>query len=437
MLLEVIHGETAKNTEARALEDQLVGLVEDGTLYIGYPVLSTADVTVEIDALLLFPGRGPVAFILSQGPLPNTPMDWKVVADTQDQVFFALDQSLRRHESLRRGREFLVDIHAVTVFPGTTSRPAEVHGSYVSIGEVGEFVTALPELGMGIYPAIKAAVDRVTTIRPKKRRALSANGHSRGAIIEKVDSEIANLDQWQQFATIETVAGPQRIRGLAGSGKTIVLALKAAYLHSRHPDWTIALTFFTRSLYEQFKDLIRRFTFEHINDEPDWTKLRLLHAWGSNSSPGIYSEIAKSSGFAIHNFATARREFGRDNAFEGACRELLTQINQLPAVETLFDVVLIDEAQDLPQPFFELVYQFTKDDKRIVFAYDELQQLSETGMPSAGDLFGRDDDQRPRVELNNRDGQPHEDINLKICYRNTPWALTLAHGLGFGLMREP
>ena len=36
----------------------------------------------------------------------------------------------------------------------------------------------------------------------------------------------------QGRAVIETVEGVQRIRGLAGSGKTIVLALKAAYLHA-------------------------------------------------------------------------------------------------------------------------------------------------------------------------------------------------------------
>ena len=42
----------------------------------------------------------------------------------------------------------------------------------------------------------------------------------------------------------------------AGSGKTIVLALKVAYLHAHHPDWTIAVTFNTRSLKGQFERLI-------------------------------------------------------------------------------------------------------------------------------------------------------------------------------------
>lgn len=44
-------------------------------------------------------------------------------------------------------------------------------------------------------------------------------------------------------AAFEIPEGPQRIRGLAGSGKTIVLALKAAYLHTQYPDMKIAVTF--------------------------------------------------------------------------------------------------------------------------------------------------------------------------------------------------
>ena len=58
---------------------------------------------------------------------------------------------------------------------------------------------------------------------------------------------------------IETVEGVQRIRGLAGSGKTVVLALKAAYLHAQHPEWKIAVTFNTRSLKGQLRQLINTF----------------------------------------------------------------------------------------------------------------------------------------------------------------------------------
>ena len=53
----------------------------------------------------------------------------------------------------------------------------------------------------------------------------------------------------------------------------------------------------------------------------------------------------------------------------------------------IFNAVLIDEAQDLPPEFFQLVYLFTKDPKRIVWGYDELQKLSEAAMPSTDELL--------------------------------------------------
>ncbi|MEI7100528.1 helicase, partial [Klebsiella pneumoniae] len=85
----------------------------------------------------------------------------------------------------------------------------------------------------------------------------------------------------QNKAVIETVDGVQRIRGLAGSGKTIVLALKAAYLHTQYPDWRIAVTFHTRSLKGQFRRLINNFCIEQSGEEPDWTKIRIINAWGA------------------------------------------------------------------------------------------------------------------------------------------------------------
>jgi superfamily I DNA and RNA helicase len=79
--------------------------------------------------------------------------------------------------------------------------------------------------------------------------------------------------------------------------------------------------------------------------------------------------------------------------------------------------------------------RFTKDLKRIIWAYDELQNLSETTTPPPEDLFGRDAQWHPWIQLSDIPGQPQQDIILPVCYRNTPWALTFAHALGFGINR--
>ena len=250
-----------------------------------------------------------------------------------------------------------------------------------------------------------------------------------------IEKEIANLDTWQNQAAIETPDAPQSIRGLAGSGKTVVLALKAAFLHSRHPDWNIAITFHTRSLYQQFISLIHRFSIEQSREDPDWSKLKIIHSWGSRSTPGIYSEIALAYGKQPYNFQEARNQYGSE-AFEGICEELLRDIKSQDS-KNIFDVLMIDEAQDFPKAFFQLVYQkAVKDNHRIIWAHDELQNLGDYSVLPPEELFGIDNNGEPLVVLRNENGKPRQDIMLPICYRNTPWALTIAHSLGFGVYRE-
>ena len=120
----------------------------------------------------------------------------------------------------------------------------------------------------------------MTTIKPAKRRITATDPASRGSTLKEIEKNIANLDRWQKEAAIESPEGPQRIRGLAGSGKTVVLALKAAYWHAQHPDWLIVLTFQSRALYQQISDLVTRFTFEQSNDKPDLEYLRIIHSVG-------------------------------------------------------------------------------------------------------------------------------------------------------------
>ena len=108
----------------------------------------------------------------------------------------------------------------------------------------------------GYYEALVSVLQAISTIRKGKKRRETTKPESRGAKLKALEDSIANLDNQQSRAVIETVEGVQRIRGLAGSGKTVVLALKAAYLHAQHPEWKIAVTFNTRSLKGQLLSLI-------------------------------------------------------------------------------------------------------------------------------------------------------------------------------------
>ena len=433
-MLDITFGLTDKQPYAREVARALQRLDIVGSLYIGYPIFATADDQITADALLVTRQHGLVVFQLySIAPQSPDDSEWGPIRNDLDRLFVAVESSLQRHEELRRGRGLVVEPRTVGIFPTLPVRPEADDNIFVDIAHLGDAVAGLSAIDEESYRRLEAALQRVTTIKPRKRRQKAVTPRSRGSVLKEIEREIANLDQLQKQAAIQTPDGPQRIRGLAGSGKTIVLALKAAYLHAQHPEWNIAVTFQTRSLYQQFQDLIRRFSFEQINDEPDWQKLQVLHAWGAGGREGVYSQIAHHVGADAKDFLYGRARFGRENAFEGVCAELLAL---LPADLTtpIYDAVLIDEAQDLPPAFFQLVYRFTKDPKRIAWAYDDLQRLSEVSMPTLGELFGTDDDGEPLVSLTNSE-ITQQDVVLRMCYRNPPWMIVAAHALGLGVYR--
>jgi superfamily I DNA and RNA helicase len=432
--LEVVYGEPRNRVLATELARSLREVASDGTVYLGYPVLATADDRVFVDALLVSESHGLAAFQIAEG-VPVNADQWTDYVTEQDRLYSVLESHLGRHDALRQGRRLAVPIETVTVFPATVTPPGDVEGRYVSFDDVPSTVDTFEPLAPELCRALSAALQRVTTIKPTKRRDKVGRSDSRGAILKEIERGIANLDRWQKQAAIESPDGPQRIRGLAGSGKTIVLALKAAYLQAQHPEWRIGVCFFSRALYQQFADLITRFTFEHTNDKPDFEHLQLLHAWGGAGRDGMYRVIARKLDAPIRDFGYARATWGRDGAFRGACAELLQIASASPA-EPIFDAVLIDEAQDLPAEFFQLVYRFVKNPKRIVWAYDELQNLSESAMPSTSELFGVDAEGDSVIRLDNKEGEARRDIVLPICYRNPPWSLATAHAIGFGIYRQ-
>lgn len=429
--LEVVRGNVRNLIAVRTLEASLLASGITGTLYLGYPVIATADDTVTLEALLITPTFGAIGFTF-----PDADVNLEKAIDTQDRLSFVIENNLRNHESLRSGRALSVPVKVVSFFPSDDSVPEAPPDGYYFAGPSSVFEVAVGGDGLSLptYRALGAAVQRVTMIKAVKKRENAIREGSLGWKMKQIEKEIANLDRWQKKAAIEVPAGPQRVRGLAGSGKTVVLALKAAYLHTQYPTWNIAVTFYTRSLAQQFKDLIERFTFEHSGNRPDWSRLRVLHAWGSASEPGVYSVMAETSGVEPVSYAAAKARYGPGGEFSGICAELFSVMRRQPD-KSVFDAVLIDEAQDLPTAFFRCVYRSTKDPKRVVWAYDELQNLSNAAMPPTSELFGVDEHGTPLVTVENVEGEAQRDIVLPVCYRNTPWALTVAHSLGFGTCR--
>lgn len=339
-----------------------------------------------------------------------------------------------------RKRSLCVEINVVTFAPAIACLPGINDDYPLCINEEGLKVVldSFSWNDSSYYEKVVSVLQAISTIRKGRKKREITNLKSRGNKIHSIEESIANLDNQQSRAVIETVDGVQRIRGLAGSGKTIVLALKAAYLHAQHPDWKIAVTFNTRSLKGQFRQLINTFYIEQTSEEPDWDNVNIIHAWGApggGDKNGIYYAFCSANNVEYYDFLTAQNKYGRTDPFGEICAKALRDAK---IFEPIYDVILIDEAQDFSPAFLRLCYEMLKEPRRLVYAYDELQNLRSQSLPSPDVIFGKFHDGTPRVKFEPYiEGYPQQDIILEKCYRNSRPALVAAHALGFGIYRSP
>ncbi|MBB5747202.1 ATP-binding domain-containing protein [Brevundimonas variabilis] len=273
--------------------------------------------------------------------------------------------------------------------------------------------------------------------RTQKRPISDPNASPIAAALAQLEAEIANFDENQRRVALVDVGGPARIRGLAGSGKTVILAMKAAQIHMDNPDQKVLVTFYTRSLRATLKTLITRFYRHYSETDPDWEKIHIRHGWGSSSGPGVYADTSRRYNRSPMPLTEAQKSAGPGkNAFGWAVNDLIESVE----IEPFYDHVLIDEGQDFPDSFYRLCYHLTKgerDKKKIVWAYDELQNILNVQMRRPEQLFGKDPDGEFRVDLD-RSGAAlalgaSNDTVLSKTYRNQRNVLVSAHAMGFGV----
>ena len=429
-MIEIVKGSTQKPVSA----ERLVEIFKDtremaGVLYVGYPVLPTAEGSFPIDAILLSPTKGIIVFDLIENRLDSD------YAERQDDIANKLEAKLRNYKKLMTGRNFTIPITTVSFLPSEKDSQGDPTHNVCSPSNIVSTIDAIDDQEISQYDDLVSILQSISTIRKGNKPRVILKEDSRGAILRKLEDSIATLDNQQAKAVIETVEGVQRIRGLAGSGKTIVLALKAAYLHAQHRDWKIAVTFNTRSLKGQFKRLINTFVIEQTNEEPNWENLRIIHAWGApggGERDGIYYNFCLAHNIEYFDYRKAKAKFGEKDPFGEICKKALSELKDNNA-KTAYDAILIDEAQDFSPAFLKLCYEILPEKKRLVYAYDELQNLNGESLPAPDIIFGKKKDGTPKVQFDSHS----QDIILEKCYRNSRPILTTAHALGFGIYRVP
>ena len=159
------------------------------------------------------------------------------------------------------------------------------------------------DLSKNDYELLTSIVQNANIINKTTNSYVDETAQNMQEAIVLNEQKISQFDLEQMKASLTITDKSERIRGLAGSGKTVLLAMKAAKLHKRYPDKRIAFVFYTKSLYNQAISLIRKYYNLIADDEPNWDNLKVLHSWGgSTTGEGFYSYICKEIGVSPMRF---------------------------------------------------------------------------------------------------------------------------------------
>lgn len=415
-----------KDSLANMVYSRIAAIADDkAVIYYNFPLYKwdVCSESVEAKLLLLSPTYGLFFF-----DLDNRGCFDKESCERVDNLYSEIKSRLVKHPSLRASRDSLkYEIYSIIV--GNYDYRQDNGYIFCRADNVRRALVEnrLPNtIGEDDFKLIVGCIEGTSKMVVKKERKYTKQ-HTKAWILNDIQNHMANFDEKQKYSVIIDVDLPQRIRGLAGSGKTIVLAYKAALFHLKHPDKTILYTFFTKSLAETVRDLIRRvYRIYSDNEEPNLDNIHVIHGWGGNAVQGVYYNACAENGITPMNLREAKGH-GCD-PFAYICKELAKE-NLIPK----YDLILIDEGQDFPVEFYRLCYKLCKS-KRICWAYDDFQNIFEIDIQDEHTTFGTDSEGKPLVDLSIN--PVVQDIVLEKCYRTPRYVLITAFALGLGIYHD-
>ena len=376
------------------------------------------------------------------------------VEQARDQGFH-LQQFFRQERILREGQQVKIPMNVLVALPNISRKEWERRD--LDAGPAAPRVILSDDL---TPVALRERLESVKTFDPLSeaefdaaKKVLSCGQPISGAhgeptadpvrkaeFYEQVEKGLRGLDEQQQQIGMQVPPGPQQIRGIAGSGKTVLVAMKAARIAAdpEYSDWDVALTFKTKSLYSHITDLVSRFYQQFTGEqfEEADSNLAILHGWGGETTgDGLYWRVAQETpGVEPLSVAEARDKFEYTPNLQNRVAKEVLDTGEVPA---LWDAILIDEAQDFETHFMNLCLAALDEQNRLIWAYDEAQDLGTLTAPSPKRIFGTDDDGNLVVDMSGsyENGVQKSHI-MRESYRAPREVLLAAHTIGMGLKRD-
>lgn len=401
--------------------------LNNATVYHGYPRYRDEVGDLLVPQFVVVSEWYGVVIIGTTNASPAQGTELEALDQSLDQFFAMLNSKFVSIRPLRKSRSMLLfDMEGLIYAPsfksdGSFETSSPIISAPLEVRRFFENHKASEVIDEAIIEEIKATIDGSRAIpRPKKRDLAGQAENSRGNQVAHLETELATFDMKQRQGIVGEINGPWRIRGLAGSGKTIVMTRKAALTHLDEPEANILYCFYTKSLYQHIRRLITRFYRNDHDTDPDWSRISVMHGWGTREDPGVYTTTCRRLGVRPIAFTEAAQIAPRGE-FDHVCTQLLNSSTIIP----VYDYIFIDEGQDYPASFLRLCNLLVKGGK-FTWAYDELQTIFQPRAPSPSEVWGTDKSGVSRVEF-------AKDIVLYKCYRNPREILVVAHALGFGI----
>jgi len=151
------------------------------------------------------------------------------------------------------------------------------------------------------------------------------------------------------------------IRGVAGSGKTLILASRAKLLLKENPNWKVLILCYNISLAQNIRQMVN-----HMMNEPD----SLFDFNFANQEDNL--SIHKNENIIVRNFHAWLKHDLHIN--EKQIPTILDKLTKKEAILPMYDAILIDEGQDFEPEWLGLVSKLLNEETQSLLLVEDRAQ---------------------------------------------------------------
>lgn len=188
------------------------------------------------------------------------------------------------------------------------------------------------------------------------------------------------LDAKQKnLAETRTLSGFRRIRGPAGSGKSVVLAARAGHIWNQKK--TVLIVTFNLTLMDYLRRLTQRFISYNLGESASGP-VEIVYLNFHYLCKRVAIFLDASDGYSSLWAGTANNETKKQEILNERLPQFVNTLLDRHGVpdELMFDAILVDEGQDFLPQWWALLRRFLNPDGEMILVADNTQDLYERSL---------------------------------------------------------